>query len=226
VGDSRGRLATATLEGRHVRLEPLSLDHVPALLEAATGPRDTYRYTLVPDTEADMVRYVESALAERDASRALPFATVDRARERVVGATRFGNVEFWPWPPGHPHQRGVERPDVVEIGWTWLAADAQRTALNTEAKYLMLRHAFEGWRVHRVSLQTDARNARSRAAIERIGARLDGVLRAQRPAVDGAVRDSAYYTILEGEWPGVRARLEARIGRAAGRDGDVVAGPR
>jgi RimJ/RimL family protein N-acetyltransferase len=114
----------------------------------------------------------------------------------------------------------------VEIGWTWLAADAQRTALNSEAKYLMLAHAFERWRVHRVSLQTDARNARSRAAIERIGARLDGVLRAQRPAADGTVRDSAYYTILDSEWPAVRARLEARLGHAAGRDGDAAAATR
>jgi RimJ/RimL family protein N-acetyltransferase len=166
-----------------------------------------------------MTRYIETALADWDAARALPFATVDRARGRVVGATRFGNVEFWAWPPGNPNQRGEDVPDVVEIGWTWLAADAQRTAINTEAKYLMLTHAFERWRVHRVSLQTDARNARSRAAIERIGARLDGVLRAQRPASDGTVRDSAYYTILDREWPAVRARLEARLGQSASAQG-------
>jgi RimJ/RimL family protein N-acetyltransferase len=211
--DTSVRLAPVTLEGRHVRLEPLSAGHAAALLAAARGPRDSYGYTLVPDNEAAMARYIEAALAERDAGRALPFATVDRARARVVGATRFGNVEFWPWPPGNRNQRGPDVPDVVEIGWTWLAADAQRTAVNTEAKYLMLTHAFEGWRVHRVSLQTDARNTRSRAAIERIGARLDGVLRAQRPAADGTVRDSAYYTIVESEWPGVRARLEARLAR-------------
>ena len=205
------RLAPVALEGERVRLEPLSRAHAGALLAAASGPRDTYGFTFVPGSADEVERYVETALAEWAAGRALPFATVDLARGRVVGSTRFGNVEFWSWPSGNSNQRGEDVPDVAEIGWTWLAADAQRTAINTEAKFLMLTHAFERWRVHRVSLQTDARNARSRAAIARIGARLDGVVRAQRVAADGTVRDSACYSIIDSEWPGVRAKLDARL---------------
>jgi RimJ/RimL family protein N-acetyltransferase len=158
-----------------------------------------------------MTAYVEEALRMHADGRALPFATVDRKAERVVGSTRFGNVEFWPWPRGNPHQRGEHVPDVAEIGWTWLAADAQRSGVNTEAKLLMLTHAFETWRVHRVSLMTDARNMRSRDAILRLGAKLDGVLRAQRMAVDGEIRDTAAFSILEAEWPAVKAGLEARL---------------
>ncbi|HYM66201.1 MAG TPA: GNAT family protein, partial [Patescibacteria group bacterium] len=141
----------------------------------------------------------------------LPFATVDRASGRVAGSTRFLNIEFWTWPPDNRHQRGPERPDAVEIGATWLAASAQRTPINTEAKLLMLTHAFDHWRVHRVSLMTDARNQRSRQAILRLGAGFDGVLRAARPASDGAIRDTAAFSILEAEWPAVRANLEARL---------------
>ena len=218
------RVAPVRLEGEHVRLDPLSLEHTAPLLAAASGSRESYGYTLVPGNEHEVARYIEEALAARDAGRALPFATVDRASGRVVGSTRFGNIEFWAWAPGSPHQRGEEVPDVVEIGWTWLASEAQRTAVNTEAKLLMLRHAFERWRVHRVSLMTDARNARSRAAILRLGARFDGVLRAQRPAADGDIRDTAAYSVLDREWPDVRARLESRL---RGRErGTVAASPR
>ena len=139
--------------------------------------------------------------------------TVDAATSRVVGATRFLNVEFWAWPPGSPLQRGEDVPDVVEIGATWLAPDAQRTAINTEAKLLMLTHAFEVWRVHRVSLVTDSRNMRSRNAILRLGARFDGVLRGARVAFDGVIRHTAAYSILESEWPEVKAGLEAKLSR-------------
>ena len=200
-----------TLEGRFVRLEPLTPAHAGPLLAAATGSRETYGLTLVPGSAAEAATYVETALAEQRATRSLPFATVDRASGRVVGSTRFLNIEFWTWPAGNRHQRGPERPDVVEIGATWLAASAQRTPINTEAKLLMLAHAFEHWRVHRVSLMTDARNQRSRQAILRLGARFDGVLRAARPASDGAIRDTAAFSILEAEWPAVRADLEARL---------------
>jgi RimJ/RimL family protein N-acetyltransferase len=201
------------LEGRHVRLEPLSLAHAPGLLAAASGPRDTYGYTPVPATLDEVRERIESALADQQALRALPFATIDRAAGRIVGTTRFGNIEFWPWEPGNPNQRGAHLPDVVEIGWTWLAARAQRTGINTEAKLLMLTHAFETWRVHRVSLMTDARNERSRNAILRIGARFDGVLRGARPASDGTIRDTAAFSILEAEWPAVKAALTARLRR-------------
>jgi len=205
------RVRPVILEGRHVRLEPLELAHADALLEVSQGPRDTYGFTAVPADEPAMLRYIETALRDRDAGRALPFATIARSFGRVVGSTRFGNIEFWPWPPGNPNQRGEDRPDVVEIGWTWLAAAAQRTAVNTEAKLLMLTHAFEEWRVHRVSLMTDSRNECSRNAILRLGARFDGVLRAQRPASDGGIRDTAAFSILDTEWPMVRQRLQSRL---------------
>jgi N-acetyltransferase len=200
-----------TLDGRFVRLEPLALSHVAALAEAADGPRETYGWTFVPDTEAAARYYVESALREQEAGRALPFATVSRTNGEVVGSTRFGNIEYWAWPPGNPNQRGANLPDAVEIGWTWLAANAQRTPINTEAKLLMLTYAFETWRVHRVRLMTDRRNTRSRNAIERIGGKLDGILRAHTFGADGEIRDSAIYSLIEAEWPANRAALEARL---------------
>ena len=200
-----------TLEGRYVRLEPLTVAHVPALAAAATRSRETFDLTYVPTDEATTRRYVETALGEQAARRAMPFATVDRARNQVVGSTRFGNVEFWAWPPGNPRQRGEHLPDVVEIGWTWLTSEVQRSGINTEAKLLMLGHAFEVWRVHRVSLMTDARNTRSRDAILRLGAHFDGVLRAARVAADGEIRDTAAYSILDSEWPEVKAALVPRL---------------
>jgi len=199
------------LEGRHIRLEPLTLGHARALVEVANGPRESYGFTLVPADETSMLRYIEAALRDQEAGRALPFATVAKATGRVVGSTRFGNIEFWAWPPDNPHQRGPDVPDVAEIGWTWLAADAQRTPINTEAKLLMLAHAFETWRVHRVSLMTDARNERSRRAILRVGAQFDGVIRAQRMAFDGTIRDTAAFSILESEWPTVKRQLQSRM---------------
>jgi RimJ/RimL family protein N-acetyltransferase len=138
----------------------------------------------------------------------------------VVGATRYCEVAYWQWPPGATHQRhGV--PDVVDIGFTWLAGSAQRSPVNTEAKLLMMGQAFEVWEVHRVALQTDERNSRSRAAIERIGGKLDGIMRADRPGSDDTVRTSARFSILAREWPDVKARLTARLeaGSGAGEGG-------
>ena len=195
------------LEGRYVLLEPLSLNHIPDLVRAATQSRVTYHLTGVPSDESGMRRYVGTALSGRDSGTCLPFATFDRATGRVVGSTRFGNIEFWDWPVGNPHQRGEHLPDVVEIGWTWLAPDAQRTGINTEAKLLMLTHAFESWLVHRVCLRADRRNERSRAAIERLGAQFDGVVRAVQIAYDGTIRDMAVYSILDTEWPELKTRL-------------------
>jgi len=211
VEPTRTVVRPITLDGRWVRLAPLARSHAAGLLAAASGSRDTYGFTLVPGSPAETAAYIDAALGEQETGRALPFATMDRATGQVVGCTRFFNIEFWPWPPGNSNQRGSERPDVVEIGWTWLAACAQRTPINTEAKLLMLAHAFDHWRVHRVSLMTDARNQRSRNAILRLGARFDGVLRAARPASDGAIRDTAAFSILEAEWPAVRTNLEARL---------------
>ncbi|GMV85716.1 MAG: N-acetyltransferase [Dehalococcoidia bacterium] len=200
-----------TLEGPAVRLEPLSLVHVPALAAAAAEDRATYAWTHVPHGEAETRAYVEAALELAGRGEALPFATRDLVSGRVVGSTRFANFERLPWDgtPASP----AARPDAVEIGWTWLAASAQRSAINTGAKFLMLRHAFEVWGTRVVRLKTDRRNARSRAAIERIGAKLDGVIRAHSLGADGQLRDSAYYSIIETEWPAVRAALEARPGR-------------
>ncbi|MCI0879940.1 MAG: GNAT family N-acetyltransferase [Chloroflexi bacterium] len=204
-------LDLVTLEGRHVLLEPLSLDHIPGLVQAANQSRDTYGFTYVPEDADAMRLYVETALAGQDAGNTLPFATIDRHTERVAGSTRFHHAEFWDWPAGNPHQRGKQLPDVVHIGTTWLAADAQRTGINTEAKLLMLTHAFESWLVHRVRIQADSRNERSRRAIERLGAHLDGVVRADRVALDGAIRDSAVFSILDSEWPAVKNRLAALL---------------
>jgi RimJ/RimL family protein N-acetyltransferase len=204
-------LDSVTLEGRHVRLEPISVDHIPGLVQAANQSRDSYGFTYVPEDADAMRLYVETALAGRDAGSMLPFATIDRHTERVAGSTRFHHVEFWDWPAGNPHQRGKQLPDVVYIGTTWLAADAQRTGINTEAKLLMLTHAFESWLVHRVRIQADSRNERSRRAIMRLGAHLDGVVRADRVALDGAIRDSAVFSFLDSEWPEVKAQLTALL---------------
>ncbi len=186
--------------------------HVDALTEAASESRDTYGWTFVPVDREAMVAYVEMAVAGRDEDRFTPFVTVRRTDDRIVGSTRF-LTERWDWSVSDEGRQRVDAPDVVEIGWTWLAASAQRTAINTEAKLLMLTFAFEEWEVHRVCLRTDRRNERSRHAIERLGARLDGVLRAERPGSDGAVRDTAHYSIVAAEWPDVRDGLRARARR-------------
>jgi RimJ/RimL family protein N-acetyltransferase len=197
-----------TLQGRYVRLEPLSLSHVGPLWKAASGPRETFALTFVPDSQEAMRRCVELALSLRDKGEAIPYATVELASGEVAGSTRFMNLERWPWPEGHPLRRD---PDALEIGSTWLAQKFQRTALNTEAKLLMLTHAFEAMRVHRVLFKTDARNERSRRNIERVGAKFDGILRAHMPASDGSIRDSAFYSILASEWPAAKSALQRRL---------------
>ena len=199
---------TVVLEGRWVRLEPLSLAHTEELW-AAAADRSTFEWTLVPRTREDMRTYVEQALA---APADLPFATIDKARGAVVGSTRFFDVQRWRWPIGVPDPRaGAEVWDAAEIGYTWLATSAQRTGVNAEAKLLMLAHAFETRQARRVQLKTDARNQRSRAAILRLGAAFEGILRSAAPASDGSIRDSAYYSILASEWPTVKARLLSRL---------------
>jgi RimJ/RimL family protein N-acetyltransferase len=202
------------LSGRRVRLEPLSQEHVVALVAAASESRETYGLTSVPDGAEAMGRYVQVALAERDRGVSVPFVTVDLARSAVVGSTRFMNIETWTWPSAERARPVPNVPfEAAEIGSTWLAASAQRTAVNTEAKLLMLTHAFEVWQLRRVNLKTDARNVRSRTAIDRLGARPDGILRAHMPAFGGGVRDTAVYSILASEWPPVKAALVARTER-------------
>ena len=201
-------LAPLVLRGPTVTLRPLSLDDAGALAAAAAESREPYAFTRVPDGVDDARRYIEGALADRQTRGRLAFATL--WQDRVVGSTSYLGAERWPWPAGSPLQRS-DRPDVVEIGATWLAASAQRTRCNTEAKLLMLSQAFDVWQVHRVSLKTDARNLRSRRAIERLGALFEGIRRADMPGSDGTVRDSAYYSIVRREWPHVRTRLEAAL---------------
>lgn len=205
-----------TLVGDQVRLEPLDLRHLDGLLDASAESRSSYGWTYVPADRSAMKAWIAEALADAEAGRAVPFATVDASGGRIIGATRFANLERWHWrgPPVEPRPVG---PDAVEIGWTWLAHGAQRTATNSEAKLLMLRHAFAVWRVYRVTLKTDARNQRSRSAIERIGGRLDGIMRAHMPGADHTVRDTACYSLVRAEWPEVERRLAERLARAPSR---------
>jgi N-acetyltransferase len=201
---------SVTLSGRHVRLEPLSRRHVPGLVAAAAEDPALYQWTPLPLDTAGMTRYVDTAVRWREEGTALPFATVRLDDGAVIGSTRFFLIERWEWPAGH-REAGRAGPDGCEIGYTWLAASAIRTAANTEAKLLMLNHAFDEWRVHRVSFHTDMRNERSRAALGRLGALFEGTLRAHRLASDLIPRDSARFSITAAEWPGVRARLERRL---------------
>ncbi|MDB4933280.1 MAG: acetyltransferase, ribosomal protein N-acetylase [Labilithrix sp.] len=206
------------LEDAHVRLEPLSTDHVDALTHAANEDRSTYDLAPVPRDQTAMRAYVDAALADR---AAIPFAIVAKApAERVVGSMRFMNLEWWTWPAGPVRAEGEPRrrdagdpPDVVEIGHVWLARSAQRTVVNSAACLLLMRHAFEAWRVNRLVLKTDARNERSRAAIHRVGGVFEGILRQHQPAADGIVRDTAMFSITRAEWPAVERRLDAAVKR-------------
>jgi RimJ/RimL family protein N-acetyltransferase len=198
------------LRGRHVRLEPLSPEHVEGLAAASAADPTLYKWSLVPQGLDAVGRYVDTARALYTAGTALPFATIRMADDVVIGSTRFFDFERWHWPAGHK-RRGLTTPDVCEIGYTWLTKSAIRTASNTEAKLLMLTHAFEEWKVLRVCLHTDKRNEQSRAAMERIGAKFEGILRAHRMAADAIPRDSARYSIVAAEWPDVKHRLEERL---------------
>ena len=189
-------VAPVVLDGEHARMEPLALDHVEGLARIALDP-DLWTWgNAVPDVES-LRSYVAVALAEREAGVSLPFATLHRASGRAAGSTRFTNIS-------PEHRR-------AEIGFTWLGKPYQRTALNTEAKLLMLTHAFETWGCIRVEFKADARNEPSRAAMERIGAKYEGTLRAHMLIDNGRIRDSVYYSILEAEWPAVKAGLQAKL---------------
>lgn len=197
---------TLTLTGAHVQLEPLSLDHVHQLVVAANEDRSTYRWTPVPDTAGAMTSYVSSLLADAEAGRVVPFAQRRLSDLRVVGCTRYLEIRYW---------TGRDLPDEVEVGGTWLAASAQRTPINTEAKLLLMTHAFETWGVRRLAIYTDARNTQSRDSIARIGATQEGILRNYRAsAVDGEIgmqRDTAAHSVIDSEWPAVKAGLLRRL---------------
>jgi RimJ/RimL family protein N-acetyltransferase len=190
-------LEPCTLEGRLVRLEPLALSHLERLCAVGLDPelwRLTVSKVATPD---DMRRYVEAALEARREGTALPFATIWRATGQVIGSTRFANAAL-------EHRR-------VEIGWTWLGRPWQRSGANAEAKYLMLRHAFEKWDLVRVELKTSALNHQSRGAMRKLGAVEEGILRRHMINEDGSPRDSVFYSILVDEWPEVKAGLEERL---------------
>lgn len=194
---------TPTLAGRSVRLEPLSLDHVDDLVEASRdGELWRLWYTSIP-TPDGMRAYVETALARREAGTAMPFAVRDRSGV-VVGSTRFGHME-----PDHRR---------LELGWTWYAQRAQRTALNTEAKRLLLGYAFESMRCGAVEFRTSWFNHVSRAAIARLGAKQDGVIRNHLRMPDGSYRDTVVFSILDNEWPMVRTHLDHKLAGAGEGD--------
>jgi len=203
-----GRVEVPELTGGRVRLEPLSLDHAADLAEAGREDRATYAFTWVPDGPAGVDAYLASVLGQAEAGELVPFAQVRLVDGRAVGATSYGNLR--PWPDGS----GLS---AVEVGWTWLAGSAQRTGINLEAKLLLLTHAFEVFGVARVDLKTDARNERSRRAIEGLGARFEGVLRSWSPSwaagEEGRLRDSAMFSVVADEWPAVAANLRDRLAR-------------
>ena len=209
------------LTGTHIRLEPLEYRHVEGLAAASATDSSLYQWSPVPQGKVEATSYVDTAMASRDAGTAVSFAIVklkDRLDDSsddgvVIGSTRFFNLERWSWPKGHP-RHGRRDPDVCEIGYTWLARSAIRTAANTEAKLLMLTHSFETWQVLGVCFHTDARNQRSRAALERIGGKFDGILRAHRMAADFIGRDSVRYSIVAAEWPAVKQQLSQFLSHA------------
>lgn len=186
------------LDGQVVRLEPLKLQHLDGLFAIGLD-EEIWRWSpLQIKNYTDMKSYVETALNEQKQGISLPFATVEKNTKKVIGSTRFGNIDV-------KNRR-------VEIGWTWIGKDWQRTAVNTEAKLLMLQHAFEFWKCIRVELKTDALNEKSRKAILRIGAKEEGIFRQHMITDSGRFRDSVYYSILDTEWRNVKSNLEARLG--------------
>jgi RimJ/RimL family protein N-acetyltransferase len=200
------------LKGTHVRLEPLEYHHVDGLVAAAAADPSLYQWSPVPQGKRAATLYVDTAVAWREAGNAVPFAIVRMRDGAVIGSTRFWNLERWSWPEYRPRHVG-HLIDGCEIGYTWLTRSAIQTAANTEAKLLMLTHAFEEWRTLRVCLHTDARNVRSAAAIERIGGKFEGILRAHRIAADYTPRNSMRFSIVEDEWPAVKRQLSQLMAR-------------
>lgn len=202
-------LDTPTLTGRHVTLEPLRLDLAAEIADAASGDRSSFGHTQVPDGIDESTAYVEWLLADRAAGRVAPFVQRRTADGLIVGCTRYMSP-FW--------TLGRADPDEIEVGGTWLSAVAQRTGINTEAKVLLLTHAFEQWQVQRVAICTDARNEQSRRAIERLGATFEGVLRRHRQSTRsgdvGVLRDTATYSVTIDDWADVRDRLQQLSTRA------------
>jgi RimJ/RimL family protein N-acetyltransferase len=186
-----------SLDGNFVRLEPLTLAHFDSLCAVGFDDSIWLWTTTQVKTPDDMQRYIETALEEQRRGVSLPFATVEKTSGKIVGSTRFGNIDR--------HNRRVE------IGWTWINPRWQRSAINTEAKFLMMRHAFETWRCVRVELKTDVLNEKSRAAILRLGARQEGVLRRHQITDAGRFRDTVYFSIIDTEWEAVKKDLQSKL---------------
>ncbi|MGC0773640.1 MAG: GNAT family protein [Candidatus Acidiferrum sp.] len=186
-----------TLEGRHVRLEPLSRAH-HAALSAVGLDEELWRWIPTPvHTPEEMSAYIATAIEEQVRGVSLPFALIEKTGNRAIGCTRYGNIDL-------THHR-------VEIGWTWVAPAWQRTAVNTEAKYLLLKHAFETLGCIRVELKTDSLNERSRAAILRIGAHEEGTFRNHMITASGRIRHTVYFSILDSEWPDLKSSLQSKL---------------
>lgn len=185
------------LEGKFVRLEPMRFDHLPAMCKAGLNPSLWEWTTTHVKDEGDMERYLRAALADQALGTALPFVTIDRKSETVVGSTRFGNIDT-------KNRR-------AEIGWTWIKPKWQRTQINSEAKLLMLTHAFELWKCIRVEFKTDSNNKKSRTAIARIGGVEEGILRNHMIRDNGRYRHSAYFSIIDSEWEVVRENLALKV---------------
>ena len=190
-------VAPVMLEGSHVRLEPLAKAHLAGLAQVGLE-EELWRWIPVPvRTVEEMAAYIETALQEQERGVSLPFALMEKATGRAIGSTRYGNID-------RTHHR-------VEIGWTWVAREWQRSAVNTEAKYLLLKYAFETLGCIRVELKTDSLNEKSRAAILRIGARQEGIFRNHMITAKGRIRHTVYFSIVDPEWPAVKARLESLL---------------
>lgn len=194
------KISPITLEGQHVRLEPLLLAHAESLITAASdGELWNSTVTIVPSSQANLIDYIQAALDGQAQGRELPFVIIRRATNEVVGTTRFYDIKT--------NDRGVA------IGYTWLSKSAQRTSVNPECKLLQLTHAFEHWQCVRVELLTDVLNGQSRTAILRLGAKEEGILRSHMIMPGGRIRDSVIFSIIKDEWPEVKARLVARLGQ-------------
>jgi RimJ/RimL family protein N-acetyltransferase len=204
------RVEPMTLTGQVVRLEPLGLEHLDALAEVGLDP-SLWRWIAFPvRTKDDLRRYIEDALRDREVGRAMPFVTIERASNRPIGSTRYGNIDM-------TNRR-------VEIGWTWVAPPWQRSAVNTEAKLLMLTHAFERLGCIRVEFKTDALNSQSRNALLGIGATQEGIFRQHMVTETPRLRDSAYFSIIDSEWPAVKERLQQRLAAHAAASGPGAPG--
>lgn len=191
------KVESIILEGEFVRLEPMKPEHLNALCEVGMTDSIWFFTTNVMHTVEDMQRYISTAMDDAERKIALPFVTIDKKQNKIVGSTRFGNIDT--------------KNRKTEIGWTWINPLWQRSYVNTEAKFLMLKHAFETWNCARVELKTDVLNEKSRNAILRIGAKQEGILRRHLITETGRFRDTVYFSIIDDEWQDVKENLRAKL---------------